>query len=38
LGYENQISNRVVDGIGDLAGGVRLRESATDTTSNGDVR
>jgi 3-hydroxyisobutyrate dehydrogenase-like beta-hydroxyacid dehydrogenase len=38
LGYENQISNRVVDGIGDLAGGVRLHESATDTTSNGDVK
>jgi 3-hydroxyisobutyrate dehydrogenase-like beta-hydroxyacid dehydrogenase len=27
LGYENEISNRVVDGIGDLAGGVRLHES-----------
>jgi 3-hydroxyisobutyrate dehydrogenase len=26
LGYEDQISNRVVDGIGDLAGGVRLHE------------
>ncbi len=26
LGYEDQISNRVVDGIGDLAGGVRLQE------------
>jgi 3-hydroxyisobutyrate dehydrogenase len=27
LGYEDQISNRVVDGIGDLAGGVRLQET-----------
>jgi 3-hydroxyisobutyrate dehydrogenase len=26
LGYEEQISNRVVDGIGDLAGGVRLHD------------
>jgi 3-hydroxyisobutyrate dehydrogenase-like beta-hydroxyacid dehydrogenase len=26
LGYEDQISNRVVDGIGDLAGGVRLHD------------
>jgi 3-hydroxyisobutyrate dehydrogenase len=32
-GYEDQISNRVVDGIGDLAGGVRLHD-AVDTTSN----
>jgi 3-hydroxyisobutyrate dehydrogenase len=38
LGYEDQISNRVVDGIGDLAGGVRLHENATDTTSDGAVR
>jgi len=29
LGYEDQISNRVVDGIGDLAGGVRLQDPAT---------
>ena len=29
LGYEDQISNRVVDGIGDLAGGVRLQDAAT---------
>jgi 3-hydroxyisobutyrate dehydrogenase len=29
LGYEDQISNRVVDGIGDLAGGVRLQDGAT---------
>jgi 3-hydroxyisobutyrate dehydrogenase-like beta-hydroxyacid dehydrogenase len=27
LGYEDQISNRVVDGIGDLAGGVRLQDT-----------
>ena len=26
LGYADQISNRVVDGIGDLAGGVRLQD------------
>ena len=26
LGYGDQISNRVVDGIGDLAGGVRLQD------------
>lgn len=26
LGYEDAISNRVVDGIGDLAGGVRLQD------------
>ncbi|MBX5442424.1 MAG: NAD(P)-dependent oxidoreductase [Solirubrobacteraceae bacterium] len=31
MGYGDQISNRVVDGIGDLAGGVRLQ----DTTSEG---
>ena len=30
LGYANQISNRVVDAIGDLAGGVRLHSPATD--------
>jgi len=29
LGYEDQISNRVVDGIGDLAGGVRLQDGET---------
>jgi 3-hydroxyisobutyrate dehydrogenase-like beta-hydroxyacid dehydrogenase len=29
LGYEDQISNRVVDGIGDLAGGVRLHDGGT---------
>jgi 3-hydroxyisobutyrate dehydrogenase-like beta-hydroxyacid dehydrogenase len=25
LGYEEEISNRVVDGLGDLAGGIRLQ-------------
>jgi 3-hydroxyisobutyrate dehydrogenase-like beta-hydroxyacid dehydrogenase len=29
LGYADQISNRVVDGIGDLAGGVRLQDPIT---------
>ncbi len=29
LGYAEEISNRVVDGIGDLAGGVRLQNGAT---------
>ena len=28
LGYGDQITNRVVDGIGDLAGGVRLQDGA----------
>jgi 3-hydroxyisobutyrate dehydrogenase len=31
LGYEDQISNRVVDGIGDLAGGVRLHDQGETT-------
>jgi 3-hydroxyisobutyrate dehydrogenase len=31
LGYEDQISNRVVDGIGDLAGGVRLQDTGDAT-------
>jgi 3-hydroxyisobutyrate dehydrogenase-like beta-hydroxyacid dehydrogenase len=31
LGYEDQISNRVVDGIGDLAGGVRLQDTGGTT-------
>jgi 3-hydroxyisobutyrate dehydrogenase len=31
LGYEDQISNRVVDGIGDLAGGVRLHDQGAAT-------
>ncbi len=38
LGYGDQISNRVVDGIGDLAGGVRLQDPGTDTTSDGGLR
>ena len=32
-GYGDVISNRVVDGLGDLAGGIRLQD---DTTTNGD--
>jgi 3-hydroxyisobutyrate dehydrogenase len=32
LGYGEQISNRVVDAIGDLAGGVRLCDSGRDST------
>jgi hypothetical protein len=28
LGYGDQISNRVVDALGDLAGGVRLQDRA----------
>ena len=31
LGYQDQISNRVVDGIGDLAGGVRLHDQGGTT-------
>jgi 3-hydroxyisobutyrate dehydrogenase len=31
LGYADQISNRVVDGLGDLAGGVRLYDTSTDS-------
>jgi 3-hydroxyisobutyrate dehydrogenase len=31
LGYEDQISNRVVDGIGDLAGGVHLQDTGGTT-------
>lgn len=30
LGYADEISNRVVDGIGDLAGGVRLHDPPTE--------
>jgi 3-hydroxyisobutyrate dehydrogenase len=30
LGYGEQISNRVVDAIGDLAGGVRLHQPTRD--------
>lgn len=32
LGYADQISNRVVDAIGDLAGGVRLHEQTAGST------
>jgi 3-hydroxyisobutyrate dehydrogenase len=31
LGYADEISNTVVDAIGDVAGGVRLHQSGTDT-------
>jgi 3-hydroxyisobutyrate dehydrogenase len=36
LGYANQISNKVVDAIGDLAGGVRLYDQGPDDTKAGD--
>jgi 3-hydroxyisobutyrate dehydrogenase len=36
LGYTNKISNRVVDAIGDLAGGVRLYDRGSDDTKAGD--
>ncbi|OZI53074.1 hypothetical protein CAL20_18915 [Bordetella genomosp. 4] len=29
LGYGDQISNRVVDAIGDVSGGVRLKSAST---------
>jgi 3-hydroxyisobutyrate dehydrogenase len=35
LGYADQISNRVVDAIGDLAGGVRLHDGAADRDARG---
>jgi 3-hydroxyisobutyrate dehydrogenase len=34
-GYADEISNRVVDGLGDLTGGIRLQD---DTTTNGADR
>ncbi len=36
LGYASQISNRVVDAIGDLAGGIRLYDRTSDDTKAGD--
>jgi len=36
LGYTNQISNRVVDAIGDLAGGVRLYDRGSGNAMAGD--
>lgn len=36
LGYANQISNKVVDAIGDLAGGVRLYDQGSDDTKAGN--
>lgn len=38
LGYQDQISNRVVDGIGDLAGGVRLHDPAKTQSTHGALR
>jgi 3-hydroxyisobutyrate dehydrogenase len=35
LGYADQISNRVVDAIGDLAGGVRLHDGAAGRGAEG---
>jgi 3-hydroxyisobutyrate dehydrogenase len=35
LGYADQISNRVVDAIGDLAGGIRLHDGAADRGAEG---
>lgn len=35
LGYGNQISNRVVDAIGDVSGGIRLHEPLPGTTGGG---
>ena len=35
LGYQDQISNRVVDAIGDVAGGVRLHDDAAATEEEG---
>jgi hypothetical protein len=32
LGYRDQISNRVVDAIGDAAGGVRVSDSGNQST------
>ena len=32
LGYGDVISNRVVDALGDLAGGVRIQQPTTDST------
>ncbi len=35
LGYRDQISNKVVDALGDVAGGVRLHEPQPDTSQTG---
>lgn len=37
LGYGGQISNRVTDAIGDLAGGVRLHDYAADRGTGGGL-
>jgi 3-hydroxyisobutyrate dehydrogenase len=36
LGYGDEISNRVVDGLGDLAGGVRLQERTSTSEGRGE--
>jgi 3-hydroxyisobutyrate dehydrogenase-like beta-hydroxyacid dehydrogenase len=36
LGYADEISNTVVDAIGDASGGVRLHEAGTDTPDKGE--
>src|SRR5206468_2999850 len=38
LGYGDQISNRVVDALGDLAGGVRVSEQDTEQDSEQEER
>jgi hypothetical protein len=35
LGYGDEISNTVVDAIGDVSGGVRLHEAAGDASTTG---
>lgn len=37
LGYAEEISNTVVDAIGDVSGGVRLHEAGTDTADKAEV-
>ena len=37
LGYGEVISNRVVDAIGDLAGGIRLHDAGLDNTGAGEA-
>ncbi len=38
VGYADQISNTVVDAIGDVSGGVRLHDAIVDTQTQGEVR
>jgi 3-hydroxyisobutyrate dehydrogenase-like beta-hydroxyacid dehydrogenase len=37
MGYGKQISNRVVDGLGDLAGGIRIHDQASSGASAGQA-